>query len=609
MNNKIISAIIVLTLLLTSFGVFAYQENYNKEITLISERIIVSKPNFVEKGNYVSLDIDESDSNLIQTGRPLLPIINKVFYLPLGSKIIDVNVMIDYNSYNLNNTITPCPPPKILNEKNNQYLSEEIIIDETIYNSDVFYPKEPYNIHKSAGLNNNEHVLFYNIQVVPQYNPHKNIILIPNCIDISIEYISSEKPLFTSNNEYEMVIIAPEEFSKDLDLLIDHKNFAGVSTFLKSTEEIFRDYNGVDKQEKIKYFIKDAIEQYGIKYVFLIGDINHIPIRTTGVIWNYFGDLVVPNVLTDLYYSDIYDENGSFSIWDTNQDGIYSEIQMIMNNRPYNETLEIIDEIDGNPDVIIGRLPCSNNRDVKNIVKKIIVYESKTYGRNWFNKIILMGGDTFPNVGGINEGEYVTNYISSIMPDFEPIRLWTSLDTFNPMKINFEISKGAGFVSYSGHGFEYGFATSEPDSSPAIFYYVQFILGILNGNRYPIMYFDACLTASLDYNNRIFGIDFPCLAWSMIKKHYGGAVACIGSTRVGFGGFAGDPFIAGTSCLHRYFFEAYESGTFLGDMFIQAQQSFIEEIINNVIYDPLTLQEFTLLGDPSLKVGGYPIDW
>ena len=87
---------------------------------------------------------------------------------------------------------------------------------------------------------------------------------------------------------------------------------------------------------------------------------------------------------------------------------------------------------------------------------------------------------------------------------------------------------------------------------------------------------------------------------------YGGAVACIGSTRVGFGGFAGDPFIAGTSCMHRYFFEAYEPGIHLGDMFIQAQQSFIKNIMNTVIYEPLTVQEFILLGDPSLKIGGYP---
>ena len=158
-------------------------------------------------------------------------------------------------------------------------------------------------------------------------------------------------------------------------------------------------------------------------------------------------------------------------------------------------------------------------------------------------------------------------------------------------------------MSYSGHGFKQGFSTNFPDSEKSISYKMLYKFGILNRQKYPIMYFDACLTGSID--NQIFDFDFPCLAWSMIKKPIGGAIACIAATRVGFGGFEGDPFIAGASCMHRYFFEAYEDGINLGDMFIEAQQGYIDKVINTVIYDPLTTQEFTLLGDPSLKVGGY----
>jgi hypothetical protein len=91
------------------------------------------------------------------------------------------------------------------------------------------------------------------------------------------------------------------------------------------------------------------------------------------------------------------------------------------------------------------------------MVDKIITYETTTYGSEWFHRLIVMGGDTFPSVGGISEGEVVTEYISSILSDFTPIKLWASYHTFRPMKINSEISKGAGFVSFSGHGFEYGF--------------------------------------------------------------------------------------------------------------------------------------------------------
>ena len=143
---------------------------------------------------------------------------------------------------------------------------------------------------------------------------------------ISIRSPSSQQS--SSLDEYDMVIIAPEQFSSEIQQLIDHKNSVGVSSFLKTTKEIYNEYDGVDNPEKIKLFIKDAIEQYGITYVLIIGDPSHVPIRKTAVSWNYFGDLVVPDVLTDLYYSDIYNETGSLSLWDTNHDGIYSEIRI-----------------------------------------------------------------------------------------------------------------------------------------------------------------------------------------------------------------------------------------------------------------------------------------
>jgi len=423
---------------------------------------------------------------------------------------------------------------------------------------------------------------------------------------VGVNAVSSTTTTTSSTpvDTYDMVIIAPETFSASIQPLITHKNNYGIRTFIKTVEEIYSEYPGRDSAEQIKYFIKDALDNNNVSYVLLLGDIHQVPIRKTALSWDYFGDIVVPDVLTDLYYSDIYNENGSFATWDTNNDGQFSEIHMIMDHRPYNESFEIIDEVEGTPDVMIGRLPCTKMDDVKNVVKKIITYETTTYGSDWFDRLILMGGDTFPHLANISEGEVVTEYISSILSDFTPIKLWTSLRTFRPMKINRELSKGAGFVSYSGHGFEYGLATSRYDTDSQIHYLLPYILGIQNKGKYPIMYFDACLTGAFDY--RLGNMNIPCFAWSLIKKHDSGAIACIAATRVGFGGFAGDPLLAGASGLHKYFFEAYTPGENLGFMFVQAQQQYIENVIKRIIYDPLTIQEFTLIGDPSLKIGGYP---
>jgi hypothetical protein len=214
-----------------------------------------------------------------------------------------------------------------------------------------------------------------------------------------------------------------------------------------------------------------------------------------------------------------------------------------------------------------------------------------------------MGGDTFPYIGNMSEGEFVGDYISTVMSGFNPIKLYASYDTFKPMKINNEISKGAGFVCYSGHGFQYGFGTSDYNQQKLIKYYTPFILGLKNYKKLPIFYLDACWTGALDYS--IGQIKIPSLAWSLIKKPNGGAIACVASTRVGYGGFEGNPMGAGSPCMNACFFESYEPGIYLSDMFVNAQKKYIDKVWDNVFTDCLTLQEYILLGDPTLKVGGY----
>ncbi len=61
-------------------------------------------------------------------------------------------------------------------------------------------------------------------------------------------------------SEYDLVIIAPAAFTTDLQTLIDHKNNHDVKTILKTAEEIYEEYTGVDEPEQIKYFIKDALK-------------------------------------------------------------------------------------------------------------------------------------------------------------------------------------------------------------------------------------------------------------------------------------------------------------------------------------------------------------
>jgi hypothetical protein len=261
--------------------------------------------------------------------------------------------------------------------------------------------------------------------------------------------------------------------------------------------------------------------------------------------------------------------------------------------------MDYIDEVDLYMDVGVGRLPARNSKEVKEVVSKIIQYESQSPTQEWFKRLILMGGDTFPHIGG-SEGEIVTEHVASLMAGFKPIRLWMSLRTFKPLKINREISKGAGFVSYSGHGNWWGLATNRLNKSYfGSYYFTPYIIGMRNKEKLPIMFFDCCLTADLDFT--MLNMKIPCFAWSIVKKPSGGAIAAIGFTESPYAGLVGDPIGGGSSRMNVNFFEAYEPGMILSDMLKEAQHAYLDDLWK----DCLTLEQCTLIGDPSLRIGGY----
>jgi len=403
------------------------------------------------------------------------------------------------------------------------------------------------------------------------------------------------------NDSFDMVIITPNIFISKLQPLVEHKNNYGISTNLKTVEGIYNEYEGRDNPEKIKYFIKDAIEQWNIKYVLLVGNMDLIPMRkTSGRAWLYSGEVEIP---TDHYYADIYDSKDIFCSWDSNNNNKFGEFRWddIWDYDWINHT---IDDVDLYPDVIVGRLLCSNKNEVSTVVNKIITYETNTYGKKWFNRLILMGGDTSTYAGStVYEGELVNDLVAQELEefDFNTVRLWTSLNNFKPILINWEFTKGAGLVCYSGHGFERGIATYPPLGDNMVSYDILYLLGILNLRKLPIVFLDACLTAKPDSNIKLFGLKIPCFAWTLTVKRFGGAIATIGATRRGYVYRSSGIPQAGSSALCINFFKSYETGELIGNIFSNAQKNYLD----NIGMDYYTIEEFILYGDPSLKVGGY----
>ena len=271
-------------------------------------------------------------------------------------------------------------------------------------------------------------------------------------------------------DKYDMVIITPNKFSGNIQPLIDHKNSVGIQTFLKTTEEIYSEFNGIDKPEQIKYFIKDAIETWDISYVLLVGGLNsyiyarprdhpnygaedwHLPVRYTNLVEPLSFQIYDPGFISDLYYADIYDSDGNFSTWDSNSDNIFAEWNMRKNSER--------DILDYYPDVAIGRLACRNSNEVETVVNKIISYETSSTIDNWFNRFIVSGGDPLNDLSTeYVEGEILGEHIiDNYMTEFESVRLYASYrDTNSDMVPNYEniireLENGCGFFLLDAHG-------------------------------------------------------------------------------------------------------------------------------------------------------------
>ncbi len=405
-------------------------------------------------------------------------------------------------------------------------------------------------------------------------------------------FLRHETKCLPIESKYDLLIICPDDWIKFLGKFKKHKEKEGIKTIIVGLNEIHN--NGRDLAEKIKYCIKESIEKLGIKYVLLLGSIDKIPIRYVLYAWESGGKIYKEWLPTDLYYADIYRyENGKivFSSWDTNGNGIYGE--------SYAGGIGENDIIDLYPDVYLGRLACENKFILKQVIRKIINYDSN--GR-WFKRIILVGGDTFPN-WGILEGEYMNNYIANIMKEFEPYKIWYSLGNLNTIEIQKALEMGAGFLYYSGHGFPYGWATHPKGSDEWIGeYYTPYIFALFNLYRLPIVFLDACLTAKIDFNLTDLGIpikhNLPCFAWCFVRCPYGGAIATIGATRVAFTGVDQNGPKWGASYLAYTFFSSYNETKLLGEIFVEAQ----EKYVNKNPWDKWTVQEFILLGDPTLRI-------
>jgi len=445
--------------------------------------------------------------------------------------------------------------------------------------------------------------------------------------------ISHTNTIEQNYDEFDMVIIAPNEFSSHIQPLITHKNTNGVNTILKTTQDIYNEFEGRDNPEKIKFFIKYAIENYNIRYVLIIGGVEgntknwYVPVRYVEL---DDGTGRGSFYISDLYYADIYKNGDEFEDWDSNDDDTIAQWPK--------------DKFDLSPDLCIGRLPCRNTEEVDSVVDKIIDYETNTNGQSWFNKMVAIGGDTFPDYEGY-EGEITCDFAAEYMQGFDITKLYYSTGTItSSTEVKNAINSGCGFFFTRAKGGTDRIRLPRSDGTEIIALQNDEIDELSNKGKYPIMILGECQHGEFDKSKakirsyllifrQIFYKIFKlfqkeqtkpvptetlneCIAWKLVNKKEGGGIAVISNTHLCFADIGDKNQNGIPDDVERYggnlaveVFRLYnvENIDILGEIHFKTIENYVaSQAVKTNKIDCKSVQEWILIGDPSLKIGGYP---
>ena len=625
--KKSLIGIIVVVVVISGCGAiatsFENQRSAEKTVTCV-----FSSVQFSYDQDFATIELSEATSYLTTPEGYAMPTVTQVFTFPFLTKIIDVTV-----SFSGTEVVPLLKPLKIAPEAiaDDAGDSPMVSLQST---AEKISSEQRYSYHLAAGRQNEDIVTFVAVHLYPiQYLSSESLLWCSKNARITITYALPEPRSTTVSDQYELVIIAPEKFSDALQPLVTHKIGKGMTTKLVTRDDICNSVyfpaEGRDCTEEMKYFIKNACDQWATKYVLLVGGRNGgvkeeqwwIPVR-----YSVLNDGSEGSYLTDLYFADLYDVNGSFSSWDSNDNGVFAEWT--------NTQRDILDMY---PEVFVGRLSCTNVPQVKTMVKKIITYETTTYGAEWFKTFVGVAGDTYPELNDpYYEGELATNASFQQLESlgFAASMMWTSNGRFMDAKaVLDEISKGCGFVHFSGHGNPVAWSTHLPKNDTWVDGPSAFDMRKLsNGDQQPVVIVGGCHNAQFNtslYNmvkgvlenglsyfssTRPFG-DFwyyewipRCWAWSMTSQSKGGAIAVIANTGLGYGEPGAQTLLQRGRHLEWLFFKAYADGMEnLGETHGMDLMYYMNE------HPPMAdqtdckiIQEWALLGDPSLLIGGYP---
>jgi hypothetical protein len=374
-----------------------------------------------------------------------------------------------------------------------------------------------------------------------------------------------------------LVIVTHPSFKDEVMRLAAHREgHSGWTTAVVTTDEVYNEFSsGRQDVSAIRDFARHLYTKNpsALKALLLVGKASYDYKDRVTSNTNYVATYESRNSLTPL---ETYSSDDYFGFLE-NADGNWGEGII-----PESHTLEIG----------VGRLPVKTIDEAKDVINKIIDYDTnkKSYG-SWRKNIVFVADDgsnsdsyttahqsqanTLANsleaaTAGLNTKKFfLGTYTKTVKPNGESIP-----EATNDIIDNFD--RGALIINYTGHGNERVWADEQV--------FTNFNIDELENTRYPFL-----VTATCEFGRQDDPAQISSAELSVLHAN-GGAIGLVTTAR---------PVYSFTNFeLNKAFYEALlekESGQYLpiGEIFRRTKNNSISGVGN---------RNFSLLGDPSLTL-------
>ena len=425
-----------------------------------------------------------------------------------------------------------------------------------------------------------------------------------------------------------LLILAPDDFVSELQVLKKFKDCTGRPTYLLSLSYIDGTFSGADLPEKVKKCIVYYKQNYNIDYVLLAGDCDKFPVRYVRAYNTEWGNKYYPS---DLYFADLFNSYGAYDNWDGNNNGIIGEMDFLGGT---DINLVNLDNINMYPDVAVARIPASDITELETYVNKVIDYEIKAPGNWFYNAMVLVDGGDSPWGDSTKTNDDVVPYLQgsgfNVIKRYGTDPYWSTLSYQScANEFNTRLNSGVGFANFYGHGNRLFFSS---------WYDESYMDNLTNQYKLPVIFATACLTGRFHFDREYYmdkygnewdrragpwpPVSYPepmaiqpsiydsynneSMAEQFLVKRSTGGIGYIGVvSKAEQGMWMSDP--SESVGLAPYFFENFYYGYRpLGILWKNAMSTFVSDVVNIGMgqYAFIHIHKVQLFGDPSLTVGG-----